>query len=126
MYTPNAAFRLVQALQRPAQDAIKSFFLPPAASQLGCDWRGMSLRQSRQVFLRYRQPWLMMHVSKCACNIDWSCAWMCKVMWGHVPRCVLFGWGWGAVRGVACARRTRDCGLGHARRCTSYPTANSN
>ncbi len=60
---PNTAI-FVQALQSPPQDAIKSFFLPSAASQLGCDWCGMSLRQSRQVFLRYRQPWLMMHVRR--------------------------------------------------------------
>ncbi len=77
----------MQELRSPPQDAIKSFFLPPAASQLGCDWRGMSLRQSRQVFLRYRQPWLMMHVRRRVTNdlstrrvkTHWPASWVPRV-----------------------------------------------
>lgn len=42
---------------------VQSFFLPEGAAQLGCSWRGISLTGFQQMFLRYKQPWLILHVS---------------------------------------------------------------
>ncbi len=42
---------------------VQSIFLPQSADKLGCIWRGLSVAGFKQLFMRYKQPWLVLHVS---------------------------------------------------------------